>query len=278
MDTAFAVTDYVLGSTDAEHERLTRQAKTLEPYTERLFRDAGLGPGQRVLDVGSGVGDVALLAASLVGETGHVVGVDRDAIALAKARSWAAAACTTNVRFVETDLTDLQIDGHFDAIVGRFILMFLPDPIATLRALAHRLRPGGVIVFQEPSWSGFFCQTQHLPLRTACGELLCEAFLRAGARPNMELTLFRGLIESGFEAPQLRVEIPIASDLEGRRWIYDLLMTVRPRFEDLGIASEAVGDFGTLADRLEAELEAAQSYAPLVGLVGAWARKAPVSA
>jgi hypothetical protein len=74
--------------------------------------------------------------------------------------------------------------------------------------------------------------------------------------------------------PQLRVEIPIASDPEGRRWIYDLLVTIRPRFEELGIARDAVGDFGTLAERLEAELEAAQSYAPLVGLVGAWARKA----
>jgi hypothetical protein len=90
----------------------------------------------------------------------------------------------------------------------------------------------------------------------------------------MELTLFRGSIEDGFEAPQLRVEIPIASDSEGRRWVYDLLVTIRPRFEELGIASDAVGDFGTLAERLEAELEAARSYAPLVGLVGAWARKA----
>src|SRR4051812_37593575 len=98
MDTACALTDYVLGNTNTEHERLTRQARSLEPYTERLFRDAGLGGGQRVLDVGSGVGDVALLAASLVGETGDVVGVDRDAAALAKARSRTSAARTTNVR------------------------------------------------------------------------------------------------------------------------------------------------------------------------------------
>ena len=90
----------------------------------------------------------------------------------------------------------------------------------------------------------------------------------------MELTLFRGLIENGFEAPQLRVEIPIASDSEGRRWVYDLLVTIRPRLEELGITSDAVGDFGTLAERLEAELEAARSYAPLVGLVGGWVRKA----
>ena len=129
------------------------------------------------------------------------------------------------------------------------------------------------MVFQEPSWHSFFSQTQHLPLRTACGELLCEAFSRASARPDMELTLFRGMLESGFEVPKLRVEIPIASNPEGRRWVYDLVMTVRPRLGDLGITSDTVGDFNTLAERLEGELEAACSYAPLVGLVGAWGRR-----
>ena len=88
---------------------------------------------------------------------------------------------------------------------------------------------------------------------------MCEVFRKAGAKPNMELTQFRGLIESGFEATQLRVEIPMASDLEGRRWIYELLLTMRPRFDELNIASDAVGDFGTLAERLDAELEAARS-------------------
>ena len=47
---------YALGSNDAEHERLIRQAARLTPLTERLFREAGIGPGQRVLDLGSGVG------------------------------------------------------------------------------------------------------------------------------------------------------------------------------------------------------------------------------
>ena len=66
---------YSLGNTDAEHERLIRQAARLAPLTERLFREAGIGAGQRVLDVGSGVGDVAMLAGRLVGPSGEVVGV-----------------------------------------------------------------------------------------------------------------------------------------------------------------------------------------------------------
>jgi hypothetical protein len=59
MTTTGPAAPYVLGSTDAEHERLIRQAARLDPFTERLFRDAGIGSGQRILDVGSGVGDVA---------------------------------------------------------------------------------------------------------------------------------------------------------------------------------------------------------------------------
>ena len=60
---------YVLGGTGHEHERLIRQARIFNPFTERLFRNAGVARGQRVLDIGSGVGDVAMLVAELVGPT-----------------------------------------------------------------------------------------------------------------------------------------------------------------------------------------------------------------
>ena len=58
---------YALARCDEEYDRLSRQAAFLRGTTERLFRVAGLAPGMRVLDVGSGAGDVALLAAELVG-------------------------------------------------------------------------------------------------------------------------------------------------------------------------------------------------------------------
>jgi SAM-dependent methyltransferase len=274
MNASYALTDYVLGSNDAEHERLTRQADTLAPYTQRLFLDAGVATGQRVLDVGSGVGDVALLAAALVGRSGSVLGIDWDSIALSKARSRARAAGAGNVKFIETDLTDLRIEGDFDAIVGRFILMFLPDPAATLRSLAKHLHPGGVIVFQEPSWASFFAHAEHLPLRTACGELICSAFRGARARPDMPLTLYQGLLDSGFPTPSLHFEQPLANDPGGRRWLPELMETMRPRFRDLGVDTRPVGEFDTLYDRLDMELNRSRSYAPLAGLVGAWARKA----
>jgi SAM-dependent methyltransferase len=67
---------YVWGRSDEEMTRLRRQAKFAEHATRRLFEDAGITTGMKVPDLGSGAGDVAFLAADLVGPTGRVVGVD----------------------------------------------------------------------------------------------------------------------------------------------------------------------------------------------------------
>src|SRR6266852_1205412 len=83
-DMATTTFDYALGYTNSEHDRLIRQAARIAPCTERLFREAGIGAGQRVLDIGSGVGDVAMLAANLVGSTGEVVGIERDSRSIAR--------------------------------------------------------------------------------------------------------------------------------------------------------------------------------------------------
>src|SRR5215471_20039780 len=124
--------EYFLGNTDAEHERLTRQALWLEPLTERLFLDAGIAPGQRVLDLGSGVGDVAMLAARIVGPSGEVVGVERDPKSIARARARVAEVGLHNVKFLQSDVSEIPGGEPFDAAVGRFVLMYLPDPVVVL--------------------------------------------------------------------------------------------------------------------------------------------------
>src|SRR6266852_4750251 len=120
--TANPSSDYLLGSTDAEHERLIRQAVRLAPVTERFFRETGIGPGQRVLDLGSGVGDVAMLAARLVGPSGEVVGIERDQRSIARARSRVAEAGLHNVSLTQSDVNQIASDKPFDAAVGRFIM------------------------------------------------------------------------------------------------------------------------------------------------------------
>jgi hypothetical protein len=72
-----STSDYAFADRAHEQRRLASQAEEFEPLTERLFRAAGLVPGMRVLDLGSGAGDVAILAARLVAREGEVVGVER---------------------------------------------------------------------------------------------------------------------------------------------------------------------------------------------------------
>src|SRR5262245_1928213 len=105
--------DYPLGHTDAEHERLIRQAARLAPITERFFRRAGIGRGQRVLDLGSGVGDVSMLVARIVGPSGEIVGVERDARSIARARVRVAEAGLHNVSFAQSDVSQVANDKPF---------------------------------------------------------------------------------------------------------------------------------------------------------------------
>src|ERR1700749_3867241 len=100
--------NYPLGHTDAEHERLIRQAACVAPITERFFREAGIGPGQRVLDLGSGVGDVAMLAARLVGPSGEVVAIERDRNAISKASARVIEAGFHNVSFSESNVNEIM--------------------------------------------------------------------------------------------------------------------------------------------------------------------------
>ena len=71
--------EYVLGHASNELQRLAYQAQYWDEATLQLLQNAGIEPGMHLLDIGSGAGDVSLLAATLVGPTGSVLGVDRSA-------------------------------------------------------------------------------------------------------------------------------------------------------------------------------------------------------
>jgi 2-polyprenyl-3-methyl-5-hydroxy-6-metoxy-1,4-benzoquinol methylase len=81
---------YALGHTDQELRRLATQARLNDPITRHFLIMAGITQGMRVLDIGSGAGDVAILAAALVGSTGEVVGSDPATSAVDTARERSA--------------------------------------------------------------------------------------------------------------------------------------------------------------------------------------------
>ena len=147
--TTTSTSDYLLGHDEQELARLEHQAAVLAPATRTILGLAGIAPGMRVLDLGTGAGDVAFEVAGLVGPQGSVVGVDRSVKALRSAALRAERRELTNVSFIHDDVHTVPIDDEFDAVVGRLILLYMPDPAEVLSKFARLVRPGGVVAMME---------------------------------------------------------------------------------------------------------------------------------
>jgi ubiquinone/menaquinone biosynthesis C-methylase UbiE len=265
--------DYALGYTKTEDERLIRQAERIAPFTERLFRASGIGSGNRVLELGSGMGDVAMLVARLVGPSGEVVGIERNANSITSARARVAEAGLRNVTFVQSDANGITGEKLFDAAVGRFILMFLPDPLGVLRSLSRLVVPGGVLTFQEPSWVPLLALGSRLPLWSKLLFSIHETFTRSGVNPEMGLDLHRIFQEAGLPAPFMNMEVPLGCDAEFIGLISNLIASLQPLAEQHKVSLEPLGDLNTLTSRIHAEIAASNSVVSFVPLVGVWSRK-----
>jgi SAM-dependent methyltransferase len=227
-----------------------------------------------VLDVGCGAGDVSLLAASLVGPSGSVLGVDRsaDSIALAERRA-AHSGDRGRMRFEASELETLDGEPVFDAVVGRAVLMYQPDPAAIIRRLACLLRPGGLVVFHEFAMP-MTRSVPEGPLFRQVVEWCLQTFDRAGFEIDMGSKLARAFTDAGLPAPTMHLS-GLAASTEGSP-VFDYyaqtLRSLLPAAERLGVVSPAEVDVDTLAARLGAEAEALRACVMPPPLVGAWAR------
>jgi ubiquinone/menaquinone biosynthesis C-methylase UbiE len=267
-----------MGRTEEETQRLIVQARLYGESTRRLFEQAGIGPGMKVLDLGSGAGDVAFLAAELVETTGCVVGIDQNPTVLETARQRAVTAGLANVLFVEGDIGAAPLVHDVDAIVGRLVLTYVPDPAAVLRTLVAYLKPGGVVAFAEPDFRllrdyGAACSGSQVLQQVYTWVL--EVFERTGANARMGPDLFRLYRAAGLVDIQMVVHAPLggAADWAGYNIVVEGVRSILPLLDHYGIATAEQVGLETLGQRLRAEVEETGAPAMLVPHVCAWARK-----
>ncbi|MBW8837703.1 MAG: methyltransferase domain-containing protein [Burkholderia sp.] len=259
------MTDYLLQGDD-EGRRLMRQAAYLAPHTLRALRAAGIGPGSRVLDLGCGMGDVALLSAEL-GAT--VVSIERDPAVAAAARE----RLGTRVEVVVGDIADANVAGPFDAITGRLIMMYVRDPAAVLRDLVARvLRPGGAVAIVEYD----FRSTLMLPGASLLRETIatvCKIIAAAGFHGDLGLRLPDVFVAAGLPLPQLEAHLwtSVGDDL-APEMATAVLRNTLPLGEKLGITKASDFDLATLPARMRADRADGIGVGPLV--VSAVARSA----
>lgn len=264
---------YVLGHSAEELNRLIDQARLFGELTEDVFVRAGIGPGMRVLDVGCGAGDVSFLLAQMVGPSGEVIGVDRSEEAVAMATARAQAMGLSQVSFSQGELEDISLDQPVDAAVGRFVLMYSPDPSVSLRRIAANVRAGGIVAFQEMS----VAEAKSFPqvdLYEQSMRLIIETLHREKAKTLMGLRLYRTFVEAGLPPPQMIMAARVegSSDSLGYQIVARVVKSLLPVMEKLGVANEKEVQIETLAERLRNEVISRGAVIVLPPLVGAWAR------
>lgn len=271
--TVMSESTYAMGHDDRERRRLRLQASILNPFTEQLFRRAGISSGMHVLDIGCGVGDVSLLAARLVGRYGSVTSVDIDPPALATLAARAADEGLTNLECIEADIHQWKAGRRFDAVVGRHILIHTKDPLAVIRACAALLHQRGLAAFHEYDFSVVHRGWPSTPLRDRL-MAVCDRFFAHATCANIGSRLWTLLIEAGFERPDCRAEYPISGGSESvyYEWIAESFRSIQPRAMAQGIVAEGEFDVDTLEQRLREEVTAGNSCFPAPAMIAAFAR------
>ncbi|HLI07832.1 MAG TPA: methyltransferase domain-containing protein [Ktedonobacteraceae bacterium] len=265
---------YVMAFSTEEVRRLQTMAELLAPTTTQLLEKAGIRADMKVLDVGSGAGDVALLAADLVGPTGTVVGIESNPAMLDIAQARVQDAGLTTVSFVEGDLTHIQLDIAFDAIVGRLILQHLSDPVAALRHLVRHLRPGGIVAFQEIDIPSGENSAPLVPLYEQMFSWAREGLRSVGVDSRFGLQLYRVFLDAGLPAPQLHGDAFVGA---GPDWgwydvIAETIRSLLPVIIRYGIATAEEIGIDTLAERCREAMDRQRSVAIGPSYISAWTR------
>lgn len=262
----------------AEERRLIAQSQYLEPLTEALLREAGLESARRVVDLGSGAGDVALLAARLIGSGGSVLGVERSPAQVELARRRMTGMGLDNVAFHEGDVAELEalLAGHpepVDAVIGRCILMWVPDRSRVLSACARALPPGALVCFLEADCERWEMTYPSSPLWQRVTGWFLDVVGRVGGELRMGPGLYRAFRDAGLPAPELRchtlVNGPATASISV---IVNAIRALLPPMEQLGIATAAEVDIETLEERLRSEVIAVDGVVTYAPMYAAWAR------
>ena len=265
---------YVFENLPPEFDRLKFQSAILRPITERLLRSVELSEGMRVLDLGSGVGDVALLAAERVGPSGAVVGIDRDPRSVAAANERARTGGFQHVAFEVGAVDEYPVREKFDVVVGRYVLVHQGDPGAFIRAAARHLKPGGVVAFHEISlYQGYHCRPS-VPAWEEMAKVLNAALRHGAGGWDAAGRLVEHFMNAGLPCPKLFAESLVdgGEDSPFYMWLAETARSLLSRAIESGEVSAQEIAIDTLADRMKAEVVQARGQLEVASQVCAWVR------
>lgn len=225
----------------------------------RVARDAlRPRPGQRLLDAGSGTGDVARELAAEVTGSGEVIALDFSAMFVASAQ---ARDDSRNVTYVQGDVTRLDLpDGTVDGVWCERVLQHLADPDAAIGELVRVTRPGGRVCLIDTDWESLAFDGMPADLTAEVTASAAKVF--AGHGVTMGRTLRRRLVAAGLGEIEATPVICFFGDPASAAVVLPMVNPEVP--EQAGFVA------GELRDRWLAAVTAAGEHGDFLAVLTIW--------
>lgn len=168
----------------------------------------------------------------------------------------------------------MEFDRSFDAVVGRLVLMYYPDPVDAVRKLARHVRDGGLIIFQEFDIAN--CRSlPPAPTFERSTGWIKQTLSATGARTELGLEMYSVFLGAGLPGPAMRMDAVIGGGPECPVYepVAEVVRSLLPVMEKLQIATATEADISSLTQRMRDEVVAAKGVVLSPGLIGSWSRK-----
>jgi SAM-dependent methyltransferase len=266
--------EYALGSDDTEIARLQTQAALIAEPTTLLLQRGGIRRGMRVLDLGSGPGDVAFQVAEMIGPNGSVVGVEQDPAQIAAGMQRRDGSGFGNVDFRHGDARTFLDDEPFDAVVCRLLLLHLPDAADVLAHHLRNLRPGGVFIAVDYDVAGMRALPE-VELYSRLIEWVTAGFKYAHADVFVGMRFPLLFEQAGFRdvgTLGLQAYWPPSSS-HAAAYLVGVVHAMKDLIVNSGVTTEEEIGLDTLEQRLGEAFMSANAVFSLPTVVGGWGRR-----
>lgn len=241
--------EYIITGGEEGKKRLNVLSDVLYASTKMLLELNDVSPGKTFLDVGCGGGNVSLMAAGMVGDTGKVVAVDFDEEIILLDKKDAIARNATNISYLTQSVYDIDFENEFDVVYARFLLSHLTDPLKVLKQMLLSAKPGGRIVVEDIHFSGHFCHPANAAFDKYVS-LFTEAGFKRGQNPEIGAELLSLFEAAGIGQVNFEVILPTFNKGGGKWMAYITMDKIKDTVLHLSLADQQT------IDSVLAELEA----------------------
>jgi SAM-dependent methyltransferase len=231
---------YLHGSNPEEQQRLSRLNELMN---DRCFPKLRIAPGDKVLDVGSGLGQMTFKICQAIGKTGYCLGIERDDSQLAEAK---ANFQTSNLEFRKGDALEIPFEpgeiGSFNFVHSRFLLEHLSNPAKAVNEMVKALKQGGRILLADDDHQAMILYPEPKGFQTLWSAYI-DSYVEVGNDPFIGRKLPRLLTEAGLHS--VVNDVTFFGDCAGTKtfplFVTNLIEVILPSREIM-ISSKSISD------------------------------------